>query len=323
MDKNSLNRVAETYPMRINPYYMSLIETPGDPIWNQAVPDIRELETAGTGLSDPLCEEQQSPVPGLIHRYPDRAVLLVSSECAVFCRFCMRKRKVGQPFGVNVHTVEAGMAYIKQHDTLREVILSGGDPLLLEDNVLEDILVELRAIPHVRVIRIHTRVPCTLPHRVTDQLTAMLARFHPIYMNTHFNHPKEITPEAEAACHKLTRAGIPLGCQTVLLYGVNDAPGVIKQLMMRLMEIRVRPYYLHHPDPVRGTDHFRMPLSAGLAIMQDLRGSISGMCVPQYMIDLPGGGGKIPLLPEYIEKEENGMLHVRNFMGDLFQYPVG
>jgi len=270
---------------------------------------------------DPLCEDLQSPVPNLIHRYPDRVLFMVSSQCSVHCRFCMRKRKMGNPFIVSQKTVRDGIAYIKQNRYIHEVILSGGDPLLLEDEELHSIMDQLRSITHVEIIRIHTRIPCTLPQRITPALADMLRKHHPVFINIHFNHPDEITDESSSACAILADTGIPLGSQTVLLKGVNNDPKIIKRLMQGLLKIRVKPYYLHHPDPVRGTAHFRTSIKEGLDIMKKLRGHISGLCIPNYMVDLPEGGGKVPLLPEYIKDFSEDRLTIENFEGKMFDYP--
>jgi len=295
-----LQKVTEKYPMRINPYYMGLIRKPGDAIWRQAIPDVLELEDT-VCMEDPLDEENLSPVPNLVHKYPDRALFLVHNQCAVYCRFCTRKRKVGTPgMHVSRETIDAGLDYLRKTDAVRDVLLSGGDPLLLADSSLEYILAGLRDIPHIVIIRIGSRVPCTLPMRVTDELTAMLKRYHPLYINTHFNHPAEITNEASLACTRLADAGIPLGSQTVLLKNVNDDPEIIKQLMYKLLRIRVKPYYLFQTDMTKGTNHFRTPIEKGLEIMQALIGHISGMAVPTFAVDAPGGGGKIPLQPNYV-----------------------
>ena len=321
VDKSEIARVTEYYPMRINPYYFSLIKDKEDPAWKQAVPDLREIEET-SGSDDPLCEEIQSPVPNLIHRYPDRVLLMVSSQCAMYCRFCMRKRKVGRAFAVTDSTINMGIEYIKKNKTIREVVISGGDPLLLEDDAINCILMELRAIAHIEILRIHTRVPCTLPQRVTKNLADILRQYHPIFINTHFNHPDEITAEAALACITLADAGIPLGCQTVLLKGINNDPVIMKTLMQKLLMIRVKPYYIHHPDEVRGNYHFRTTIKEGLCIMRSLCGYTSGLCVPQYMIDLPGGGGKIPLLPEYLKAHSDGKVRVENYKGEIFEYPI-
>ena len=314
--------VIRRYPMRINPYFLSLIHQPGDPLWRQAIPDPAELADT-LPEADPLAEETQSPVPNLIHRYPDCAVFLVSSQCALFCRHCMRKRNVGHPFTVTGDTIASGIRYIRETPAIRDVILSGGDPLLLsDDRLIDGIIAPLRAIRHVEILRIHTRVPCTLPQRVTETIVRRLKAFSPLYINIQFNHPDEITAASARACALLADAGIPLGCQTVLLKGVNDAPTVMKQLMRKLLTIRVKPYYIHQGDLVKGTDHFRTTIRTGLDIMAALRGHTSGMCVPQYMIDLPGGGGKIPMLPEYVVEKRNKEWYIETFDKNIVIYPV-
>jgi len=294
LDCSELESVTSRYPMRINPYYLSLIREKNDAIWKQAVPDMREIEN-DLFSDDPLAEEIQSPVPNLIHRYPDRVLFMVSNQCAMYCRYCLRKRRTGSPHRVGIQAIEKGLNYIEKNKNIRDVILSGGDPLLLEDDAIEWIMEHLRTIPHVEIIRIHTRTPCTLPQRITAELANVLKKFHPVYVNTHFNHPIEITDMAAHACMLLADAGIPLGCQTVLLRGINDHPEIMTDLMRKLLTIRVRPYYLHHPDPVKGTAHFRTSIQAGLGIMKALRAHAPGISIPAYMIDLPGGGGKIPL----------------------------
>ncbi|MGB9499429.1 MAG: KamA family radical SAM protein [Dissulfuribacterales bacterium] len=320
VNPDMVSRVIEKYPMRINPYFFSLIQQKGDPIWKQCVPDVRELEDHKTLTADPLFEEPQSPTPGLIHRYPDRVVFMVSNKCAVYCRHCMRKRRVGEKRGISANTISRGIAYIQSNPAIRDVILSGGDPLLLVDDQIEELLTRIHKISHVDMIRIHTRVPCSLPQRITNDLVYVLKQVAPVYINIQFNHPNEITPQASQACGMLADAGIPLGSQTVLLKGVNDDPDIMMDLMRCLLKIRVRPYYLHHGDPVKGTGHFRTTIKKGLEIMRHLRGRLSGIGVPSYMIDLPGGGGKVPLLPEYVLKDESGELTVKNFEGELFKY---
>jgi lysine 2,3-aminomutase len=300
LDPEPLAAVHAVYPLRISRYYLDLIKKNGDPLWRQAVPDLRELENTN-GMIDPLDEENLSPVPCLVHKYPDRALFLVCSECAVYCRFCTRKRKVGkEEMVVNDYTIAAGLAYLRRTPEITDVLVSGGDPFMLPIERLDNILKALRAIPSIAVIRIGTRVPCTLPNRISPQLAAMLKTHHPLYINTHFNHPAEITPEAERACACLADAGIPLGCQTVLLRGVNDSPEIMQQLMRRLLQIRVKPYYLFQADLTKGTDHFRTTIDTGITIMRSLIGHVTGMAVPTYALDAPGGGGKIPLTPQYI-----------------------
>ncbi len=321
---SDIPRIKDTirrFPMRINPYYLGLITAQDDPIYRQCVPDPRELEDM-QGSVDPLAEERYSPLPGLTHRYPDRVMFLVSNQCAVYCRFCNRKRKVGRQGFVTKQTIKEGLSYIKDHKEVRDVLLSGGDPLLLETSELENILRSLRKIPHVEIIRIGTRVPCTLPQRVTQRLASVIAKFHPVYINTHFNHPREITSEAAKACTTLADAGIPLGCQTVLLRGVNDNTETMRQLMQRLLTIRVRPYYLFQCDQARGTAHFWTHPQKGLEIIASLVGHTSGLCVPHYCIDLPGGGGKVPLLPQYIQGVKEKHLVIKNYEGKLCNYPI-
>ena len=315
------SQIPKRYPMKITPYYLSLVKKPGDPLWRQAVPDVAELK-ASRLTGDPLGEERQSPVPGLIHRYPDRVIFLVSNRCAMHCRHCMRRRKIGSPLQEYGDIHRGAIDYIRRHRKIREVILSGGDPFMLPDPVIADLLERLQAISHISLLRIHTRIPCTLPQRITPQLADMLKRFHPLFINIQFNHPDEITPASSRACALLADAGIQLGCQSVLLKGINDDPATMLRLVHTLLSIRVRPYYLHHPDPVAGTEHFRVPLKTGLEIMKALRGNVSGIGVPQYMIDLPDGGGKIPLLPQYIKEENEDRLIVMNFEGKRFEYPL-
>lgn len=316
-----IREVVSRYPMRINPYWLNLITTKGDGLYEQAIPDPREIQDP-RGFEDPLGEEDLSPVPGLTHKYPDRVLFLVSSQCAMYCRFCNRKRKVGKPSMVTRETIREGLLYIRHTKEVRDVLLSGGDPLLLSDEELYRILSSLRSISHVEILRIGTRVPCTLPQRVTPQLTELLKGFHPLFINTHFNHPAEITPMSARACQRLADAGIPLGCQTVLLRGINDHPGIMKELMQKLLSVRVRPYYLFQADLARGTAHFWTPLKNGLEIIAALQGHTSGLCIPHFVIDLPGGGGKIPLLPRYILEESPDALLLENHMGSRIRYPL-
>jgi len=318
--KKEIREVTERYPMRINPYYLSLIKAVGDPVWKQAVPDLSEIKLT-SGMEDPLAEEAQSPVPNLIHRYPDRVLFMVSDQCAMYCRHCMRKRRVGNQLKVNDDTIKDGIDYIRSNKSVRDVLVSGGDPLLLENDKLDKILLRLRSIAHVEIIRIHSRVPCTLPQRITRELVGILKKYLPIYMNIQFNLYNEITSEAAKACSILADAGIPLGCQTVLLKGVNNSAIAIKKLMQDLLKIRVKPYYIHHADFVKGTCHFRTSIKDGLKIMDELYGHTSGLAVPHYMIDLPGGGGKVPLLPENIIESGNDYLMVKNYLGEIYKYP--
>jgi lysine 2,3-aminomutase len=318
LDIEPLRPVVEHYPLRITRYYLSLIKQPGDPIWLQCMPDARELEDDHLS-TDPLNENGFTPVPGLIHRYPDRVVLLVSSACPTHCRFCFRKHRL-----VSLHPLDRdeGLKYIERNRDIRDVILSGGDPFMLSDEVLNDILERLKKISHIEMIRINTRIPVVLPGRITLRLCRMLRHYHPIYVNTHFNHPSEITPGSAAACVRLADAGIALGNQTVLLRGVNDDPVVMKKLMQKLLTLRVRPYYIHQMDLVKGTGHFRTSIDQGLKIMSGLRGHTSGMATPYYVIDLPGGKGKVPILPDDV-KREGETLFLRNYLGEVVVYRDG
>ena len=320
-EESDIQQVVSMYPMLINPYYLRLIKEKGDAIYRQAVPDIREI-TRSEGFVDPLNEEGLSPVPGITHKYPDRVLFLVSGRCAMYCRFCNRKRKVGRSSMVSKETVMEGISYIKATKEIRDVLLSGGDPLMLSDEELFMILRELRSISHVEIIRIGTRIPCSLPQRITKRLADMLKGFHPLYINTHFNHPSEITPQAAFACSLLADAGIPLGCQTVLLKGVNDDGILIKELMLKLLNIRVRPYYLFQADLVMGTSHFWTEIKKGVEIISQLQGNISGLGIPSFVIDLPGGGGKIPITPDYIHGIKGDEYIMRNYLGDEYRYPI-
>ena len=319
-DNTALEEVIANFPLRINPYFFKLIQSPGDPIWKQAVPDAAELRDK-VCVVDPLGEEQLSPVPNLVHKYPDRVLFLVSNQCAMYCRFCTRKRKVGTAgMCISEETLAAGCNYLRNHPEVREVLLSGGDPLLLTDEQLGAILENLRAIPSIEIIRIGTRVPSVLPMRITRRLVSILKAHHPLYINTHFNHPLEVTEEAAIACTRLADAGIPLGCQTVLLKGVNDSAEVLQQLFRALLRIRVKPYYLFQADLTRGTDHFRTTTATGIAIMRRLYGHLSGMAVPTFALDSPGGKGKIPLTPQYILRRGKDLVF-ENYLGDICTYP--
>jgi lysine 2,3-aminomutase len=320
IDMTAVRRIHSEFPLRINPYYLSLIKAKDDAMWKQAIPDVRELNSSG--YSDPLSEEEQSPVPNLVHRYPDRVLFYVSASCCMYCRFCTRKRKVGDPDSVPCNSLEPGFDYIRSHQEIRDVIISGGDPLMLQDDNLEHILKTLRKIKHVQILRIGSRMPATLPQRITESLCAMLKRYHPLFLNTHFNHPDEITLQSTQACQMLIDAGIPLGNQSVLLKGVNDKPAVMLELVRKLLSIRVRPYYLYQADLVKGTDHFRTPIQTGLEIIRSLRGHTSGLAVPHYVIDTPGGGGKIALIPDpVISYENNGEVLLKDYKGNIRSYP--
>jgi lysine 2,3-aminomutase len=314
-----LKQAAENFEFRISPAMVDLIREPGDPIWRQYVPTVQELEIED-GIVDSLAEDAHSPVPNITHRYPDRALFLVSPVCASYCRFCTRRRKVGDPEKIPMAQLESAFHYLEQHGEIRDVIMSGGDPLLLSDRRLDEICARLRAIPHLEIIRIGSRVPCHLPERITPELCAILKKYHPFYINTHFNHPDELTPAAVNALGMLADAGIPLGCQTVLLRGVNDDPAVMKALMQKLLIARVRPYYIYQCDQVAGAEHFRTTVEKGLEIVRALRGWTSGLAVPHYVIDAPGGGGKIPLLPEYVEAMDDDQVVLRNYAGKTYVY---
>ncbi|HXE57800.1 MAG TPA: KamA family radical SAM protein [Gemmatimonadales bacterium] len=314
-----LRRAAENFEFRISPAMVDLIKEPNDPIWRQYVPSVDELDIVD-GIVDSLNEDADSPVPNITHRYPDRALFLVSPVCASYCRFCTRRRKVGDPEKIPMSQFESAFRYLEQHTEIRDVIMSGGDPLLLSDRRLEAILARLRAIPHIQIIRIGSRVPCHLPERITPELCETLRKFHPLFINTHFNHPDELTPAAVKALGMLADAGIPLGCQTVLLKGVNDDPEVMKQLMHKLLMARVRPYYIYMADQVAGAEHFRTSVETGLKIMKALRGWTSGLAIPHFVIDAPGGGGKIPLLPNYVESCDDDEVVLRNFRGERYVY---
>jgi lysine 2,3-aminomutase len=318
-----LREVIARYPMRITPHVLRTIRSKGDPIWLQVVPTTDELEAEFAMQDDPLNEEGDMVVPHLVHRYPDRVLLFVTNQCPIYCRFCTRKRFVGSPGGtITPAAIDVVAGYISTHPEIRDIIFSGGDPLLLVDSLLERILSTLRAIPHLEIIRIGSRVPGTLPSRITPELCAMLKRYHPFYMNLHFNHPDEITPEVAEACGRLADAGIPLGSQTVLLKGVNDDPETMKRLMQKLLKIRVKPYYLYQADLVTGTQQFRTTVETGLDILRALHGHTSGMAVPRYVIDAPGGGGKITIVPpEFILEMNSREVILKNYEDHVYRYP--
>jgi len=314
-----LSAVTGAFPMLINPYYLGLIRERNDPIWRQAVPTGAELEDS-LCPADPLAEEKLSPVPGMVWKYPDRALLLANHRCAMYCRFCTRRRKTGRKdMAIGEKGMKEWFAFLRATPGIREVLISGGDPLLLSDEMLDWLLASLRSISSIEVIRIGSRVPCTLPQRITPALTGILKKHHPLFINTHFNHPRELTPEAAGACGMLADAGIPLGCQTVLLRGVNDDAATMAALMRGLLRMRVKPYYIFQADMSRGTDHLRTPLRRGLEIMAALSGNVSGMAVPAFAVDLPGGGGKVRLAPD--TKLSSGNRHVfTSFNGRGYTY---
>jgi len=314
IDHDAVARVARVYPLRISSHFLSLIKSPGDPLWRQVVPDPAELADPG-GLADPLAEAAHSPAPGLIHRYPDRVVWLVAGRCATHCRFCFRKARLGKAEDLTDTQIEQGLDHIRRTPAIWEVILSGGDPLMLSDRRLEDILTALDGIAHVAVRRIHTRVPVTLPQRITPALTALLARFQPLYLMIHCNHPAELTAASTAAIDSLADAGLPLGSQTVVLRGINDDPAVMAELFKTLVQRRVRPYDLHLADPAAGTAHFRTGPQTAVALAKALRGHVSGLCQPHLLVDLPAGGGKVPLAPRYGRKKAATAWEVENYRG--------
>lgn len=325
--KNNLQKLKQTiakFPISITPYYLSLIDTNDldtDPIYKQSFPCHLELQTMKSDIADPLSEDKDSPTPGITHRYPDRVLFLVSNMCSMYCRHCTRKRKVGDQESIpDKNTIQQGIKYIRENPTIRDVLLSGGDPFMLSDDYLDWILGELRLIKHVEIIRIGTRTPVVLPYRITDDLVQMLKKHQPLWINTHFNHPREITQSASSSLAKLADAGIPLSNQSVLLAGVNDCPRIMKRLVHKLVQNRVRPYYLYQCDLAEGLTHFRTPVGKGMEIMESLIGHTSGLCVPTYVIDAPGGGGKIPVMPHYLISWSTNKVILRNYEGVITTY---
>jgi len=324
-ERDALSHEAENLPFAITPYYASLLSPsdPAQPLRRTMVPTMAELERGVGESDDPLNEEGMSPVPGLVHRYPDRVLFLVSEVCSAYCRYCTRSRVVGHHgrLGSRAERWRRAIDYIAATPTVRDVLLSGGDPLILNDDTLEWLLYNLRRIPHVEIARIGTKVPVVLPQRITRGLIQTLRRYHPLWMSIHFTHPDELTPEVARACGQLADAGIPLGSQTVLLKGINDDVETMKRLVRGLMSIRVRPYYLYQCDPIVGSGHFRTSVEKGLEIIQGLRGFTSGYAAPNYVIDAPGGGGKIPLQPNYLVGRDGDDLLLRNYRGETYRYP--
>jgi lysine 2,3-aminomutase len=320
----ALNTFTSRLPVGITPYYMSLLspDDPAAPLRRTVVPTIHEFVSMPEESDDPLCEEQQSPIPGLVHRYPDRVLLLALDFCSTYCRYCTRSRVVGNgTLHPTRSRLERAIDYIRANTEIRDVLISGGDPLTMGDDRLNWILTSLRSIPHVEMLRIGTKIPAVLPQRITPGLVRMLRRYHPLYMSLHFTHPEECTPEACKACSMLADAGIPLGSQTVLLSGINDSVETMKELVHQLLKMRVRPYYLYQCDPISGSSHFRTTVEKGLEIIRGLRGFTSGYGVPTYVIDAPGGGGKIPVMPDYREGWNGNDLLLRNYEGAIFRYP--
>jgi lysine 2,3-aminomutase len=310
--------------LAVTPYFVSIMDSsnPNCPIRRQAIPRIEECHLSKNDMVDPCGEDKNSPVSGLVHRYPDRVLLLVTDQCATYCRYCTRRRLVGSnERPITQVNFEEVLKYLKSHKKVRDVLLSGGDPLLLENERLEEILSRLRTIPHIELLRIGTRAPVTLPQRITVGLVRMLKKYHPLMISIHFTHPKEITDAVRRACNELADAGIPLGSQTVLLKGINDKPYVMKKLVHELLKIRVRPYYIYQCDLAMGTEHFRTSVATGIQIIEKLRGHTTGYAIPTYVIDAPGGGGKIPVEPDYVISKEKGKLVLRNYEGQVFEYP--
>ncbi len=323
-ERAALEETIRKFPLRITPYYLSLIDANdywNDPVFMQCFPQPAELQVEACDMADPLAEDSDSPAPCITHRYPDRVLFLVSNVCAMYCRHCTRKRRVGDVDSIPGEAeILAGIAYIRENPCIRDVLLSGGDPFMLSDERLDWILTELSDIPHVEVVRIGSRVPVVLPYRITEEFCAMLKKHHPLWVNTHFNHPAEITASSREALRRLADAGIPLGNQSVLLAGVNDCPRIMKTLMHKLVQNRVRPYYLYQCDLSEGLAHFRTPVSKGIEIIENLVGHTSGFAVPTYVIDAPGGGGKIPVMPSYLISWSTNKVVLRNYEGVITTY---
>jgi lysine 2,3-aminomutase len=324
-EEKALELGGEMLPMAVTPHYMGLV-SPNDPdqaLRRSMIPTVYELRRCSGEADDPLGEEHQSPIPGLVHRYPDRVLLLATDFCSAYCRYCTRSRVVGHgAITPGVRRLRMIFDYIRSKPQIRDVLVSGGDPLTLSDERLEFILANLRAIPHVEIIRLGTKVPVVLPQRVTPRLTRMLRKYHPLWMSLHFTHPDECCYETAKACAMLADAGIPLGSQTVLLRGMNDTPEVMRRLMHSLMKMRVKPYYIYQCDPITGSEHFRTPVAKGVELIRSLRGHTSGYAVPTYVIDAPGGGGKIPVAPDYAAgRDADGNLRLTNYEGGVYSYP--
>ena len=322
-EQEGVRKSLETLRMAITPYYLSLIDPndPNDPVRRQAIPTAAETHISPADLTDPLHEDEDSPVPGLTHRYPDRVLFLITDMCSMYCRHCTRRRFAGQNDCESPsERIQKCIDYIAKTPTVRDVLLSGGDALMVSDKMLESIIQRLRAIPHVEIIRLGSRTPVVCPQRITDDLVNMLKKYHPIWLNTHFNHPNEMTPEASAALAKLADAGIPLGNQSVLLRGVNDCVHIMKHLVHLLVKNRVRPYYIYQCDLSMGLEHFRTPVSKGIEIIENLRGHTSGYAVPTFVVDAPGGGGKTPVMPNYVISQSPNKVILRNFEGVITTY---
>lgn len=322
-EEEAVSKCLEKLRMAITPYYLSLIDpdSDNDAIRKQAIPTLAELIKGDDDIEDPLHEDTDSPVPGLTHRYPDRVLLLVTDQCSMYCRYCTRRRFAGHnDSAMALSGIDKCIEYIKNTPEVRDVLISGGDALLLSDDNLEKIISQIHAIEHVQVIRIGTRTPIVMPQRITPELTKMLSKYHPLWVNVHFSHPSEITEESKKACALLADAGIPLGNQSVLLAGINDKISIMKELVHELVRMRVRPYYLYQCDLSMGIGHFRTPVAVGIEIIEGLRGHTSGFCVPTFVIDAPGGGGKIPVMPNYIISQGYERIILRNFEGMITTY---
>lgn len=322
-EEEGIRECLKTLRMSITPYYLSIMDpdNPHDPVRLQAIPNIVETHKSDADLDDPLHEDGDSPVPGLTHRYPDRALLLITDQCSMYCRHCTRRRFAGQNDGaMPTDQVDKAIDYIAQTPQIRDVVISGGDSLLMSDEKIEYILKRLREIPHVEIIRFGSRTPVVMPQRITEEFVNMVKKYHPVWLNTHFNHSNEITEEAKIACERLANAGIPLGNQTVLLRGVNDCVHVMKKLVNDLVKIRIRPYYIYQCDLSNGIEHFRTPVSKGIEIIEGLRGHTSGLCIPTFVVDAPGGGGKTPVMPNYVISQNQEKVILRNFEGVITTY---
>ncbi len=322
-EEEGVRKTLSTLRMAITPYYLSLIDPndPHDPVRRQCIPTALETHQAAADLLDPLHEDEDSPTPGLTHRYPDRVLFLITDMCSMYCRHCTRRRFAGQTDNeCGPDRIEKALEYIEKTPTVRDVLLSGGDALMVSDKKLEYIISRLRQIPHVEIVRLGTRTPVVCPQRITPELCDMLKKYHPIWINTHFNHPNEVTAESRRACEMLANAGIPLGNQSVLLRGVNDCVHVMKHLVQDLVKMRVRPYYIYQCDLSMGLEHFRTPVSKGIEIIEGLRGHTSGFCIPTFVVDAPGGGGKTPVMPQYVISQAPGKVVLRNFEGVITTY---
>jgi lysine 2,3-aminomutase len=319
----AINKLKNRLPLRISPHFASLIydSEPGDALRRTVIPSSSELITTEAEKSDPLNEMESSPVPGIVHRYPDRALFTVTQFCSSYCRYCTRSHSVGKLGHLTRSEWDAAIEYLRAHTEIRDVIISGGDPLTMNDEKLEYLLSSLRSIKHIEMLRIGTKVPVMLPQRITKELVTMLHKYHPLYMSLHFTHPSELTEETKRACEMLADAGIPLGSQTVLLKGINDNPVVMRSLMQKLLAIRVKPYYLYQCDPIPGSSHFRTTVEKGIEMIENIRGHTSGYAVPQFVVDAPGGGGKIPLLPDYVVESGPEKWVLRNYKRNKYTYP--